>query len=473
MVDCTLVDFNILIQGERAPYTVIASYDNAYESGTFVPDVRAQEWIKAYQNLADSIRTADADAIMHIGSSLWGALMHGKVRDLWIAARTDVEHGHVEGLRMRLDLQAPHVSALPWESLYDPDRNIIFAAHPRYALVRVASIYRHVGPNRRSQVTLPLRMLIAAPNDPSGAINSEREIVEIRQIMETIGQKRIQVEAITGQISVTQLRAEIARVKPTILHFIGHGEPNGLRLWHRGQFEIVPAQSLRSVMERSPSVKLVFLNSCLAGRSARPLPFSSVPEQIMQAGVAAVIAMQFTIRDDVAIDFAHYLYAELLGGSCPGIIDLAVSAARSSLYVLNPGDFSFGTPVLWLNRKKGCIFSLPPASSEASSGEAEQEKSERASMPIKTPSLDLQDEGEWIDEMVANIRLEHLTGELAFLRSKWESHVSELRNLLLQLTGLAEQPNSSLYREKVTDYRRYKAALLRTKRLIEDALNEA
>lgn len=468
MSGCKLADFDIVIKGESSPYSVTAFYGDYSENGDFAPNILAPEWHQAYHTLSESMKIADADAIMSIGGRLWSALMRGNVRDLWIAARADVEQGRVDGLRLRLDLQPPHVAALPWESLYDSDRNVIFAAHPHFALVRVASVYRHVGPWRRPQVQLPLRVLIAAPDDPSEVIDSKREIAEIRQIMESLGPQYVQVEEMTGAFSITDLRVKLAKIKPTILHFIGHGDPNGLWFWPRGKHVLTPAQSLRSVMERSPSVKLVFLNSCLAGRPARPRPFAGVAEQMMQAGVPAIIAMQYMIRDDVAIDFAHFLYEELLGGSCPGIIDLAMSAARSGLYAANPGDFSFGTPVLWLNRNNGCIFSLDATATEGSKGVGEE-----LHIPTVSPALDLQEEGEWIDEMVRNTDVEHLPGELAFLRSKWINYVDELRSLLLQLMALAQQPDSAVYEEKVADYRRYKAALLRVKRLIEDANSNA
>lgn len=468
MQGCTLANFDILIKGERSPYEVTAMYDGYSANGTFAPDILATEWHQAYHTLLQTMTFADNDAIMAIGGRLWASLMQSNVRDLWIAARADVEQERVEGLRLRLDLQSPHVSALPWESLYDTDRNIPFAVHPNFALVRVASLYRHVGPQRRTQVQLPLRILVAAPHDPSGIINSQREITEIRQIMAGLGTKYVEVEELTGQFSITDLRNKIAKCKPTILHFIGHGDPNGLFLWQRGRQTLTSAQSLRSVMERSPSVKMVFLNSCLAGRPARPRPFAGVAEQMMQAGIGAIIAMQYEIRDDVAIDFAHFLYEELLGGACPGIIDLAMNAARSGLYAANPGDFSFGTPILWLNRNGGCVFTLNlDAGEESSSAQGE------ASKPPTPPALDVQEESEWIDMMVANTKLDHLTGELAFLRSKFLNYVDELRSLLLQLSALAAQPDNPVYEDKVADYRRYKAALLRVKRLIEDVTRNA
>jgi hypothetical protein len=475
MLGCKLADFDILISGEKAPYTVTAFYggydpdERASANGTFAPDIRHPEWQKAYHALGETMKYADADTIMDVGSRLWAALIHGRVRDLWIAARADVDHERVDGLRLRLDLQSPHVSALPWESLYDADRNVVFAAHPRYSLVRVASLYERVGPNRRGQIHLPMRVLIAAPDDPTGVIDAQAEIAEIKEIMANLNSphanlKEIDVKKIDGGFSITELRNAIAELKPTILHFIGHGDPNGLRLWPKGRHYMASAHSLRSIMERSASVKLVVLNACLLGRSPQPRPFSGIADQMMQAGVPAVVAMQYQIKEHAAIDFAHFLYAELLGDTCPGIIDYAMSAARSGLYAANPGDFSFGTPVLWLKKRNGCIFSLDeePVDEQTSHVEA---------LPglMEPPTLDLQEEGAWIDEMVATTDLTHLQGELAFLRSKWSNFVDELRNLLVQLSALAHQPDNPVYIEKVADYRRIKAALLRVKRLIEEA----
>jgi hypothetical protein len=469
MANCTLADFDIMIKGASAPYSITARYGIYTANGDFAPSILDPEWHKAYQTLANSMITPDAYALMAVGSRLWDTLMQGAVRELWIAARADIEQERVEGLRLRLDLQPPSVAALPWESLYDPDRGVIFAAHPHFALVRVATIYRHVGPSRRLQVPLPLRVLIAAPDDPTNAIDSEREIAEICQIMKNLGtgsdgNDLVQVEKLTGTFTITDLRIKLAKVKPAILHFIGHGEPDGLRLWQRGRPVLCPAQSLRAVMERSPSVKLAFLNSCLAARPVGPHPFAGVAAQLLQAGVPAIIAMQYAIRDDAAIDFAHFLYEELIGGPCPGAIDLAMSAARSGLYAANPGDFSFGTPVLWLNSGNGTIFSFIP-----NPGDGEVQSVVTPPLPIRPPNLDMEAEGQWIDTMVATTDVEQLPADFYFLRSKWINLVEELRSLLYQLAALVKQPDSTIYTEKVIEYRRYKAALLRVKRLIEDA----
>jgi hypothetical protein len=461
-----LADFDILIKGERAPYSITARYGSSTANGDFAPSMHDAYWHQAYHTLAQSMLTPDADTVMAVGSRLWNALMQGPVRDLWIAARADIEQQRVGGLRLRLDLQPPSVAALPWESLYDPDRNVILAAHPHYALVRVATIYQHVLPWRPVQVSLPITVLIAAPDDPSGAINSEREIAELCRIMGSLGPAYVQVETLTGRFAITELRNKLATVKPTILHFIGHGEPTGLWLWQRGRATLTAAQSLRAVMERSPSVKLVFLNSCLAARPAGPHPFAGVASQMLQAGVPAIIAMQYTIRDDAAIDFAHYLYEELIGGSCSGVIDLAMSAARSGLYAANPGDFSFGAPVLWLNSTDGCIFSFnaPPVE-----GEKENEGISRPAPLPQLPALDLIAENEWLEATVVATDVDHLPANLYFLRSQWLDLVKEARDLLCQLEALVKQPASAAYANKVMEYERCKLKVKRMKRLIDNA----
>ena len=102
----------------------------------------------------------------------------------------------------------------------------------------------------------------------------------------------------------------------------------------------------------------MLLNACLAGQSSDRTPFTTVGPQLLQTGIPAVVAMQYKIHDEDAVEFAQYLYEELLVGPCPGHIDAAVSYARSNLYVSHPDRFSFGTPVLWLNARDGQIFHL-------------------------------------------------------------------------------------------------------------------
>jgi hypothetical protein len=457
MTEGTLVDFDITIHGAQAPYGVSARYRTRTAEGEFAEEITQPAWQSAQAVLERAITTPDAAGIVAAGSRLYRALMRGQVRDLWISARADLEQERVAGLRLRLALQPPAVAALPWESLYDPDRNTPFAADSRTPLVRIEPLYAYVGPARRLRVSLPLKVLIAVPDDPDGALDAAQELAGVRQVLEAIGPSHLAVHVLAGRFGVVELRRQLQAVRADVLHFIGHGTPGALQLWQRDRPMLAPAASLRATLDRVRSVKLVFLNACLGARAVRLAPFTSVGAQLLQAGLPAVVAMQASIRDDAAIDFAHFLYEELVCGPCPGAIDLAVAAARSTLYALNPGDFSYATPVLWLNAEDGRIF-VPNGS--AAPGDA------GANGPA--PGLDLALEARWVEEMAA-LDLTRLPPEYGFLRSKWLNLLGELRSLLHQLRILAGDPASTAYTAKVVEFRRYQAALLRLKRLIEEA----
>jgi hypothetical protein len=458
MTECNLVNFDVTIQGEQPPYLVHAAYRGHTATGEFGEESTQEIWRGHQRSLEQSAYVPNAAGIVAAGSRLYQALLRGHVRDLWIAARADLEQARVDGLRLRLALHPPTVAALPWESLYDPDRNTPFAAGAGIPLVRVEPLYAYVGPARRLRVTLPAKVLVAVPDDPDNLIDPEREIAGIRQVVQEVGSAYLTVHELRGRFSVVQLRAKLHELRADALHFVGHGTAEGLQFWQRDRPVVAPAASLRAMAARVRSVKFALLNTCLAGRGVRLDSFSSVGAQLLQAGLPAVIAMQLPIRDDAAIDFAHFFYAELLRGDCPGAIDLAVDAARGNLYELNPGDFSYGTPMLWLNAEDGRVL-VPNGGSSSVVHET---------APAYALPLDLAAEGRWLDTMEA-IDLHSLPIEYGFVRHKWQHLLDELRRLLHQMHALADPPAGAVYAAKLVEYRRYKAALLRLQRLLDEA----
>ncbi len=466
MPNCEFANFDITVRGAKSPYSVTARFRNQTADGEFAGDAGQAEWRRQVQALAGSIMTPDAAAIVAAGSELYHGLICGDVRDLWISARTDLERGQIDGLRIRLALQPPVVAALPWESLYDPDRHVAFAATGKSPLVRVEGVYRYIGPPRSLRVTTPLKILVAAPDDPAETIDIESEIKGIRQILRAVDSDKIQAVVLSGRFSVIDLRRKIEAEQPDFVHLITHGSPDGIVLWQQRLPVLVSGAALQSIFERTASVKLVLLNACLSAQGSEQTALSSVGSRLLQAGIPAVIAMQFEIRDDVAIEFAHFLYEELVTGSCPGAIDAAVAFARSSLYALNPGDFSYGTPVLWLNAENGVIFDL------ADDSAAYKDKAANSSATPGSPitRIPLDKEARWLAQVAEEIDLSRLPPVLKFVARDRQAAIQNLRNLLNQLHYLEDQGNDSLYAEKVIQYRKQKAALLRLQRQLEEAM---
>ena len=466
MTDCNFLNFDITIRGGASPYSLSVEYNRQTAEGIFAADVFQETWTDYLRKLERTIFNADEEILIAAGSELFKRLMQGDIRDLWIEARADLDQHRIYGLRLRLVLHPPAVAALPWEALYDPDRNQAFAANGRTPVVRVENLYRYLGPPRPLQITWPLRVLLAAPEDPLNEIDFDAEIEGVTQALEHYGSDRIEVSVINGRFSIIDLRREIDAHQPDLLHIISHGDPQGIALWRKDQPVMVTSASLRATLERTPSVKLVFLNACLAGVSSDTRRFRNVAAQLLQAGLPAVIAMQYEIRDDAAIEFAQFLYEELISGSCPGSIDAAVALARTSLYSLNPGDFSYGTPVLWLNADSGIVFASshdrtqqPGVTMEAASVQ---------SAPRMTKPVDIEAEQHWLNNLEATIDLSQLPQDVRFVARDWERSVRNTHSLLHQLRHLLERGDNVAYELKAAEYHTQKSILERLQRHIDD-----
>lgn len=367
-------NFDITIHAESGPdaaYTVTASYQGRIANGIFDQDIRQPVWQAAIDQLSNPDKPVGQATITEAGSALFDALMQHDVRDLWMRAQTDLERGSVEQggveqgsinvLRIRLALQPAPVAALPWESLYDKNRNQAFAARARTPLVRIENQHRHIASTRDLRADLPIKILLAIPEDPSGQIDEAQEIEQIMALQKTLGPAFLHVEPFTGRFNIIDLRRKVQSTQADILHIVAHGQPDGILLWQRDKPDFAPPSALRTAVEQAESLKLVFLNACLAGQISERDRFATVGPQLLQSGIPAVIAMQYEIVDQTAIDFAQYLYEELISGTAPGAIDVAVGTARSNLYALDPDSFGYGTPILWLNAQDGRIFTTESA----------------------------------------------------------------------------------------------------------------
>lgn len=452
MARCDFENFDITIRGSAPPYGVIAHYRRQSAQGEFAADITQSEWRNLDRQIEHTILAPSEKALTSAGSRLFTTLMRGDVRELWSAARSDLDQERVGGVRIRLDLLPPPVAALPWEVLYDPDRRQALAADARTPLVRVEHSLRLTQPPRSLRIAWPLTLLLAAPEDPAGQINAAAEIRAVKRMLDGFGPERIRVTTMSGRFSLLDLGVELEAHRPDILQLITHGGPEGLELWQQGLPATSPSAALRAMVERSPSVKLAFLNACLAGRSSERLPLHSVAEQLLQAGLPAVIAMLYEIRDDAAIEFARRLYEELTAGACPGAIDAAVALARGGLRAHNPGDFSYGTPALWLNAEDGLIFTTASESSAA----------------VRMESVAINVERRWLGEIGTSVDLSRLPPDLRFVARDWQRAMRDLHGLLDQLRYIQLHGSPAAYQEKAKQYQAQKAALLRLQSYIDE-----
>jgi len=158
-----------------------------------------------------------------------------------------------------------------------------------------------------------------------------------------------------------------------IFHFSGHGifKPRLGRgaiilsgPGNRGQE--VRADLLGGLLAEG-RVRLVVLDACETGERDMFLRWSSIATALLRGGIPAVVAMQFSIYDDLGKQFAEKLYKYLVAGLT---IDEAVAQGRKAMYRKNPEQRDWGAPVLYLRNSGGNIF--PPVTNEQARLEAEQ-----------------------------------------------------------------------------------------------------
>ena len=350
---CQYTNFDITISGNNPPYAVLATYRGLSGASTFNQDALHSVWQEYLARLGDPYQTHGEHLLAEIGSRLFSELIREHVRDLWGQARSDLDDGG--RLRVRLILHPPAVAALPWETLHDPRRNQSFGADTMISLVRTQNLVSYVARPRALEATLPLTVLLVSVETADG-LAVHKESGQIRSAVAGLSSGRVQLDQLDGRVTVQQIQERLLTIRPDILHIVGHGNEDGLLLWADDAPTLVSAATLRAVLQQAESVKLVFLNACLAGRVDSTRPFAGIAHQLLQSGLPAAIAMRYEILDRSAVTFAGSVYKALVTGACRGHVDAAVSMARNNLYINDPNCVDYATPILWLNAESGRIL---------------------------------------------------------------------------------------------------------------------
>ena len=309
-----------------------------------------------YGSAADSGQQLDVRAF---GIQLYDAVFAGEVgaclqRSLDAAVRRDA------GLRisLRIDRDLASLSDLPWEFLYSSALQRYLAPSVETPLVR----YLEVPHSVQLQPVRPPLVVLAVLSNPAGvqALAVDKEWDNLREAVFGFGAGLVRLERVpaTWQALQTRLRAGPAHV----VHFIGHGSfdatqnQGGLLFEDETRLPVtVPAERFKVLLHDQSDLRLVFLNACEGATSGRSDSFAGVAQQLVQQGLPAVVAMQFTISDRAAITLSREFYRALADGYP---VDAAVSEARKAVYGL--GDSAeWATPVLFSRSDDNRLIELP------------------------------------------------------------------------------------------------------------------
>ncbi len=304
--------------------------------------------------------TAGLNDTRQLGKQLYEAIFQKSIETRLMQSLGLVDKDH-KNLRIRLRLDSPEISRLPWEYMYSDGLPVGFVA-----LNRNVSLARYIpftAPREPAVYRPPLKILVAIASPMNlMPLDVEAEKKSIETCLRNLIRLRQVKLSFCEHATLEKLSNEISSGNHHVLHYIGHStfdeiKNEGALLLENdaGEAQEVEAMTIGGVLGES-SIRLAILNSCEGAASSNANTFLGVAQALVKVGVPAVVAMQHTIRDDTAILFSKTFYSAFLVHFS---VDAAVTETRRAIMKrvgLNRQDW--GTPVLFMRADGAKIFGL-------------------------------------------------------------------------------------------------------------------
>ncbi len=305
-------------------------------------------------------------AVQSFGGALFDFLFTGELRSLLDRSREEARRQDKD-LRIQLRFESGDMASLPWEFMFDQRRGEFVCLSSTTPVIRYVEMSE---PQQPLTVKPPLRLLAmaASPNDlPALDVVQERDRIQTA-LAPLIEAGRVELKWLEGQ-TWRHLQNALLRGPWHVFHFTGHGGFDQGR--REGMIALtgddggtyrMSATDLGRLLGDHHHLRLAVLNSCDGARADRLDVFSSTASVLVRRGTPAVVAMQYEITDDAAVELARTFYSALAEGLA---VDVALGEARKAVAVSIHGSFEWGTPVLYLRAPDSRIFdvdqsALPP-----------------------------------------------------------------------------------------------------------------
>jgi hypothetical protein len=310
----------------------------------------------------------DRNALVGLGRTLALLLLPPATERDSVAPRTLLAEslkqiGPDEGLRLRLRL--PHeLAGIPWEYVY-LDRagggggmDGFVALDPRIALVRHETLSV---PASLPLLPGPLRVVAAlADAIDLPPLNLDQEEAILTQTLTP--QAGFQLDVL-HHAGLSGIQAKLPGA--AIFHFAGHGlfDSESLSMGvapGAGGFLVLDDQLVSgeqmALNLRGSGVRLAVLGGCETGRrdvTGMHGVWGSLAAALVKAEIPGVVAYQFAIPDQSALQFCQGFYTALAGGLS---LERAMAAGRIAIYNQDPDGWAWGVPVLYLRTAEGQLF---------------------------------------------------------------------------------------------------------------------
>jgi hypothetical protein len=298
----------------------------------------------------------------------FGALLHRTLfpREVWSFVDTTVA-GLDASRSLRLQLSFPELhplAALPWEYIFVPSgvglvQNTFLATHNRVLLSRyIAGIG---GPVVSPEPTLRVLVAVAQPNDQDDVVPEP-----VLAALDKLGRRPwLDITVMAENATPAALVRNVHRVKPHLIHFIGHGFYNErddvgtvALVEVDGSSKMVSAADLIGLCIQGGTLpRIVLLESCHGATNEARGTFSGTAPQLVRAGVRLVVAMQYAVAPEIAAAFSTQFYAGLVDGMP---VDGAVQRGRRFIASAQTTDNDprlLGVPLVYLQNNYGALTS--------------------------------------------------------------------------------------------------------------------
>jgi CHASE2 domain-containing sensor protein len=362
---------------DKYPIKVMDAHGGTEEGDLFFPAALLEDknFCEALHQLKDGPRDNNWEehekklpAYMRtVGDALFRGLFH---HDSFQLLKDGVNETRRENknLRLVLNLDSAELVGLPWELMRSsklPPGDL--ALNKRISLVRYLSLAQ---PFLKSPYRTPLNILvvIAGPRDENLKpldVEAEKKAIKKALWPLTLGP----LSRFIGDVqlhfcenaTLDKLREALER-GPDVLHYIGHSrfdreeKISYLELeTEDGERDSVSADILGNLLYES-QVRLAVLNSCEGAAAASHDAFTGCAQKLISVGVPAVVAMQFKIRDETAIQFSKTFYSTLITNFS---VETAVARARLNILSgVREDKLGWATPVLFMRMGDAEIFRL-------------------------------------------------------------------------------------------------------------------
>jgi len=301
------------------------------------------------------VRSSRLEAdLRQIGDALFRSLLiqTDDIRLLYSGSRQAL--GHDARLRVKLRIEAEALGALPWEYFYDD-----LVVKDYLGLDAQTSLVRYVNmaqPVPKMAIQGPLRILGMAANPRNGAGYATLDVTDERRKVDKAIHSLHERGEIDFQWALGESHSDLFEALHKgpwhVFHFVGHGGVDAqgegyiVLANETGDAEEYSATKLTRMLRMESSLRLVVLNCCDSARGS-----SSLAKRLVLSGVPAVIAMQFPISDQAAVELSSAFYSALANGEP---VDGAVTHAR--IRIQNRSNIEWGIPVLYMRTPDGRIF---------------------------------------------------------------------------------------------------------------------